>query len=436
MAELERPTAGPSAAVAGASRELCPLEAFYLAPRARAVLASVVRGDLDEKRLAEAFAAKVAQHPSLRCRVVRTGERPVFRPLDPAETPVLDLRPGGPGALADEWNAPLPADGPLIRATLLSTGNEHTLVLCVDHLVCDGRSLCALHAEIWHTYGELVEGRSATAPPSKALPAPLSQLLPPSRPEDVAEYAARLVEQVRRQPVSALPYTAQHTGRPPGSVRVRRALLEPDTATGLLKQAREAGASLHSLVSAALLLTVRRELDRAPGPLTLGCSSPIDLRGRLRPRPPTEAMVPTVTSCTGLLTVDRDTDPLKLAHAVTDHLRGIVRRGEHVLQARLLAHVADHPELMESTVLSSSVGAVPVPQLPAGLRLTDLRGVIALDRYVPEAGQGPVLALTFGFEDRIVVELPYSPECFSDEQIEEIRDGVQELLTTWAVVGL
>jgi hypothetical protein len=435
MTEFESSVTDPSDGIAGASRELCPLEAFYLVPRTRVVMASVVHGDVDGQRLAEAFAAHVAQHPSLRCRVVTEGAVPVFRPLDPAETPVLALRPGAPGALEGEWNEPLPTDGPLIRATLLSTGEEHTLVLCADHLVCDGRSLLALNAGIWHTYSDLVEGRSAQARPSDTLPPPLSQLLPPSRPEDVEEYATRLVEQVRRRPVSAVPYEAERVGRPPGSVRVRRALLEPDIAASLLKRAGEAGASLHGLVSAALLLAVRHRLDSAAGPLTLGCSSPIDLRGRLRPRPPAETMLPSVTSCTGLVTVDRNTDPLALAHAVTDHLRGIVRRGEHVYQARLLAHVADRPELMASTVLSSSVGAIPTPRLPAGLRLADLRGVIALDHYFPEVGQGPVLGLTLGFEGRIAVELPYSPECFSDEQIEEVRDGVQDLLTTWATVG-
>ncbi|KUN91379.1 hypothetical protein AQJ67_42160 [Streptomyces caeruleatus] len=79
------------------------------------MLATVFRGDPDAKRLAEAFAAKVAQHPSLRRRVVMAGERPAFQPLQPAEAPALGLRPGSPEAVEDEWNNPLQADGPLIR---------------------------------------------------------------------------------------------------------------------------------------------------------------------------------------------------------------------------------------------------------------------------------------------------------------------------------
>ncbi|MFJ2904126.1 condensation domain-containing protein [Streptomyces sp. NPDC091279] len=420
----------------GESRALCPLESLYLAVRDRIVVTAVVEGDVDKGLLAWAFTARVAQHAALRCRIDTQDGRPVFRPLDPAELPVLTVRPGGFAQAEEERNTPMPVGGPLVRAVLLSDGRRHLLVLSADHVICDGRSLYALHADVWETYGQLAGGGRVTVPPPQPLSPSLSRLLPPSRPEDIDGYRTRLVEQIRRQPVAMLPYEARPTGSPPATVQASRVLLQPGVAAALLRRAREAGVSSHSLIGAALLLTVRRRLDRDAGPLTLALSSPVDLRGRLRPTTTADALVVAVAPHTCLVTVDRDSDPVELAQTIGDDLRGFIHRGEHVYQARLLEHLADHPELMTSTVLLSSLHAYPAPRLPAGLRLTDLRTVFAFDQYYPETGRGGLTALVLAFEGHLAVELAYGPDCFSDEQIEEIRGGLRDTLTTWAEQGL
>ncbi|MEU5420327.1 condensation domain-containing protein [Streptomyces sp. NPDC020799] len=416
-------------------RKLCPAETLYVAQRSRAVLSCTVHGDLDEKLLAAAFDAKVAEHPSLRSRIGQEDDDTyVLRPLDDADLPRLIVRPGGPTALMDEHNTPLPDGGPLVRAVLLRGESDHTVVLSVDHTITDGHSAIALYDAMWRTYAALADGATtAPAAPAYDWPAPATDLLPPSPPEETERYLARRVERTRSHPVTALPYEAAGTQRPAGEhkVAVQRVLLKPEETTTLLRYSKTTGVSVHGLVSAALLKAVRARLG-GDGTKALGCMSPVDLRSRVTPPLHREVMVPAVTSCLDVVDVPPGTDPLELGRRITDNLHTAIERREFIHETRILAQVVRNPALLATSVIVTNMGRVPAPPAPRGLELTDVRLIPVRDNYYPQAGRGPVMGCVVSFDGRLAIELPYSTECFAHEQIREIRDGVHTALLAFA----
>ncbi|MFF1480469.1 condensation domain-containing protein [Streptomyces sp. NPDC058301] len=423
-------------------RKLCPVETIYVAQRSRAVLSCTVRGDLDEELLAAAFAAKVAEHPSLRCRIAVEDGVHVLQPLAAGELPRLLVREGGPDSFTEEFNTPLPVGGPLVRAVLLRGADEHTVMLSVDHTITDGHSAIALQNALWDTYtaytakaGELRDGAGQFAGQfSEQWPSPVSELLPPVSAQEAEEYLARRVERTRQAPVMCLPYEAVGTERAPGEpeLAVQRVLLEPDETARLLRFAKAQDVSVHGLIAAAALTAVRHRLGGEPGARTLGCLSPVDLRSRLTPPLDREVMVPAVTSCLDVLEVEHDADPLTLARRVTENLHAAIGRGDFLQELHLLPQVPRHPALLATSVIVTNMGRVPGPVTPDGLEVTDVRLAPAREHYFPEAGRGPVMACVVSFDDRLGIELPYSAGCFTHQQMDELRAALHTTLLAFA----
>ncbi|MFK8907929.1 phthiocerol/phthiodiolone dimycocerosyl transferase family protein [Streptomyces sp. YS-3] len=419
----------------GMQRRLCPVETIYVAQRSRAVLSCTVRGDLDEKLLAAAFAAKVAEHPSLRCRIAVEDGAHVLQPLAADEVPTLLVREGGPGAYTEEFNTPLPVGGPLVRAVLLRGGDEHTMVLSIDHTITDGHSGIALQNALWDTYTRLAgELPGAAGEYGELWPEPVSHLLPAVSAAEAEEYLAGRVERTRQRPVVCLPYEAAGTEPAPGEpeLGVARVLLEREDTARLLSFAKAEGVSVHGLIAAAALTAVRRRLGGEPGTRTLGCMSPVDLRSRLNPPLAREVMVPAVTSCLDVLDVAHDADPLALARHVTENLHTAIARGDYLQELHLLPKVPRHPALLATSVIVTNMGRVSGPATPAGLQVTDVRLVPAREHYFPEAGRGPLMVCVVSFDGRLGLELPYSAQCFTHEQMEELRSALHTSLLAFA----
>ncbi|MFE9258348.1 condensation domain-containing protein [Streptomyces sp. NPDC006879] len=418
-------------------RTLCPAESIYVAQRSRAVLSCTVRGPLDEELLAEAFAAKLAEHPSLRCRIAQRDGVHVLEPLAEEDLPRLLIREGGPHSYAEEFNSPLPVGGPLVRATLWrgsATAHEHLMMLSVDHTVTDGHSAIALLRGLWDTYTELSKGQATDAARQTSYPVPVSALLPPVAAEGSAEYLTRRIEQARRRPVACLPYEATGADRGPSGreISVIRVLLEADQTERLLQLAKSEGISVHGMVAAAMLLAVRRRMDTAPEARSLGCLSPVDLRSRLAPPLAKEMMVPAVTSCVDVLEVAPDGDSLELAREVTRNLHAALDRGDFLHEMQILGAVPKHPELLATSVIVTNMGRVEGPVAPPGLDIDDVRLAPAREHYFPQAGRGPVMACVVSFDGRLGVELPYSTECFTEAQMNEVADSLCSVLLGFA----
>ncbi|MFD0381935.1 protein kinase [Streptomyces stramineus] len=317
---------------------------------------------------------------------------------------------------------------------LLRGEDEHVVVLSLDHVITDGHSAIALYNALWQTYAELADGTyEPPADGGSAAARPATDLLPQVGEEEVAQYLARRVERTRRSPVSALPYGA--TGTPEAArarIEVQRVLLEPEETTRLLRFAKAAEVSVHGLIGAAMLIAVRRGLGGGDEARALGCMSPVDLRTRVTPPLGREVMVPAVATFLDVLEVAADADPVALGRLVTANLHTAIERREFVHETRILPHVAGNPALLATSVIVTNMGARPGPPAPRGLELTDMRLVPARENYYPQAGRGPLLACVVSFDGRLGIDIPYSTECFGDEQVRAVRDSVRTTLLTLA----
>ncbi|MFE6364410.1 condensation domain-containing protein [Streptomyces sp. NPDC057806] len=422
-------------------RALCPVETLYVGQRSRAVLSCALRGPVDAAALSAAYDAMTEAHPGLRSRIAQDGTGHVLRLLDEDERPRLTTRSGdGEEAYAAELNRPLPVGGPLSRAVLVSApdGESHLFVLVIDHTVTDGHSSIALHNALWDRYRALVEGEPAAEPaaPGPHWPEPISRLLPPADESDTAKYLDSRLEDARRHPVDLVPYdaaTGDGTG-PQGRIEVHRLTLDADLTTRLRRTARDAGVSVHALITAALLTAARRRLD-GDGPRTLGCLSPVDLRSRLAPPVPATALVPAVTTHLQTLDVAGDSEPLELARTVHGRLADFLARGDHFHEMRITPEIPRTPTLQLATVIATNMGVVPGPRLPDGLRAVDVRLVPAREQYFPQAGRSPVMACVVSFEGRLSIELPHFTACFSPAFMRAFRDDVRAGLLRFATAA-
>jgi hypothetical protein len=136
-----------------------------------------LRGELHAAALERALNALVARHEALRTTIHLRGAEPVqvvgpahFVPLE-----VADLAPlPGPERAAEakrleDQHARAPFDlaaGPPVRWRLLRLApDEHTLLLNLHHVVCDGWSLGVLNHELAELYAADVQGRPHALPP-------------------------------------------------------------------------------------------------------------------------------------------------------------------------------------------------------------------------------------------------------------------------------
>jgi hypothetical protein len=136
-----------------------------------------LHGRLDPAALAGAVTDLVARHEALRTTFgLRDGvlEQRVGA-AGPVELPVTDLRPGPGGVHREQVDARVAAHsdrpfdlatGPLLRCELLRTADDdHLLVFCLHHIVCDGWSLDVVMRELGPLYRARTEGRPDPLPP-------------------------------------------------------------------------------------------------------------------------------------------------------------------------------------------------------------------------------------------------------------------------------
>lgn len=423
-------------------RKLSVEEMVHLADnRSRVTVICTVRGGVEDKPLAQAFAATVARVPSLRCRIEQDG--PVefsFRPLPSSGLPELQVRPGGPRALTEELNTPLPPGGPLVRATLLRGGDgaegtdgtdgtdEATFVLSVDHAITDGQSALAVCHAVWNAYTAAAAGTLALPEPAEdALPAPLSARLAPHSPEELAGYVAGRRERMHLAPMASLPFGAAAQGLPEGELPLdaARVRLDAEQTARLVGRARTAGVSVHGLVVGSLLLAIRQQLATGTETLRVSSMSPVDLRGRLDPPVGPEVMIPAASLFFDILDVPDGADPVSLGREVIGNLRAAIDRGDLAREILAAPQVLMDPSLLRAGLVTTNLGQVPVPEVPDGLEVTDLRCFALGDKSFPQAGQGPLVVSVLTVLGRLAIEFPYSRLHFTAEQMAAIREAVR-----------
>ncbi|ROO60552.1 phthiocerol/phthiodiolone dimycocerosyl transferase-like enzyme [Micromonospora sp. Llam0] len=414
-------------------RELSRSELMYVGEiRTQALTICTVRGGVDPALLDRALSAALAGQPSLRSRITRDGDRWFLTPLDPGELPRLAVRPDGPGAQVREYNSPLPIGGPLVRAVLLTGDGEDTLVLGVDHAICDGRSANELCYRLWRYYAEIQAGTyEPPAAPREDWPAPIDDLLPPRTDEELDAHVRRRLERAEGAPVALLPFLAAQDGKEPpreGAMTSCRLLLTRDETTRVLAGAKDAGVPLNGYVAAALLSALRDQLPPEFDDHRLGCFNAVDLRDRVVTPFGHEEMVPAAAWHQTLAAVPRDADLVLLGNWLGTDLWEAVERGGPALELQALDRLMTHPAVWASSLMLSNVGRIEGPASPPGLEIVDTRKFAVNSKWNPDFGQGPVLASPMTVHGRLSIEMPYSTECFTTAQMTGIHDHVRGTL--------
>ncbi|WP_431913404.1 phthiocerol/phthiodiolone dimycocerosyl transferase family protein [Micromonospora carbonacea] len=417
-------------------RELSRSELMYVGEiRTQALTICTVRGGVDPELLERAWGAALAEQPSLRSRLTRDGGRWFLTPLAPGELPRLLVRPDGPDARHREYNTPLPIGGPLARAVLLTGADEDTVVLGVDHAVCDGRSATGLCYRLWRHYADIAAGAyEPPAVPRQDWPVPIDDLLPPRTDEELDAHVRRRLDQAQGAPVALLPFLAARdgVGSREGAMTSCRLWLTRDETARVLAAVKGAGVPLNGFVAAALFAALRAQLPREQDGHRLACFDAVDLRDRVVPPMSHEEMVPAASWHRTLVDVPPAPDLVRLGVELSAGLRAAVECGEPALELQALDRLLTHPSLWASSLMLSNVGRITGPPSPPGTEIVDLRKFAVSSKWNPEFGQGPVLASPMTVYGRLSIELPYSTQCFTVGQMTAIHDAVRAALVDLA----
>jgi hypothetical protein len=404
--------------------------------RTQALQICTVRGGVDPELLDAAFTAVLAEAPGLRSRLEKDGDDYYLSLLEPSELPHLHVRRDEPGARLQEYNKPLYLGGPLARAVLLTGADEDVVMFGVDHAISDGRSATAFCSRIWQRYIDIQSGaHSPRKPGPQEWPAPLDHWLPEC---DEAELDAYVDERLRRAegaPVAALPFQAAGSTPPVPAASLmtsRRLRLTESETTALLAFAKDAGVSVNGLVAAALLAAVRAGLPAELDDHRLSSFCTVDLRDQVAPGLSHEAMVPMVSWYRDLLEVPPGVDLVKLGHRFTTELRAGIERGDAAMEMRALDRLLAHPQLWPTSLVLTNVGRIEGPPSPKGLEIVDMTKFPLSSRWDPERGAGPLLASPATIYGRFSIEMPYSTQCFTTEQMDAIHDHVRDSLLACA----
>ena len=132
-----------------------------------------IRSRLDRTAVRRTFEMLVARHPCLRTTFSMDGERPVqtvhgyphfgFVEVDASTWSPEELS----ARVAESYRRPFDLRrGPVMRVDVFSVSDdEHVLLLCVHHIVCDGWSLWVLQDEFAVLYAQQLAGIEPSLPP-------------------------------------------------------------------------------------------------------------------------------------------------------------------------------------------------------------------------------------------------------------------------------
>ncbi|MFD4789604.1 amino acid adenylation domain-containing protein [Streptomyces sp. NPDC058459] len=270
-----RPTArsagAPRLALSHGQKRLWYLEQIAVAgPVHHVSAATLVEGPLDAGRLASALRECVSRHELLRStfddhgdgprRTVRATADVPLRYLDIAggSAPGTDARDGSvpeaelQGVLAEESGRPFAlGSGPVLRATLVYTGEErHVLLLTAHRIVADRASLTVLEHELACRYAALGEDPAQ-------LPLSYADRTPPER-EIRDEGLPYWKRQLSGLPPLDLPVDRIRPRTPTHRATSRGLLLDARHAEALRRLAREEGVPAWTVPAVAFTVLLAR----------------------------------------------------------------------------------------------------------------------------------------------------------------------------------
>ncbi|HEY1987839.1 MAG TPA: hypothetical protein VGG43_00065 [Acidimicrobiales bacterium] len=383
-------------AEASVLRVLDPSERFFWLSDQVATMNLVTGAVLDRRLEPEIISAALRAvqrvHPWTRARIEIVDKQPIFVEVT-GEIPLEVRTVGGADWLAEvevEFGRPFdPSPAPEARCIYLPIEGVDTSVLLMiqPHAMADGRASSRLIQQVLRAIAH--DGDNLPARP----PGPVPPLLHDHFPAEFRSprTALDVLQAIRgeRQGIGEPPLVPFHARHQEAWVPRYQILVgEPGGLSGLVDQARAAGATVSGALAAIALESLASLFDES-GERTLYLGTPVDLSQRVEPPLPADTVVCAVGMlCTPYRVSTPDepdpehpgpADPA-LARTITEQFRRELNRGESHLFFRFariaafpasdegIRSFADQIDRSPQNLMFTNVGTLDDPDDPPGIR--------------------------------------------------------------------
>jgi hypothetical protein len=377
------------------------------------------------------------RHPLLTSRISKNGSKYWFEqgPCDPIPLQLIH------GHVPDAWVEAAEAglsrrfdNSPLLHcAVIRNKGAGDDLLLCAHHAIIDFASGTRLLNELLDTYEKVVSGDCPTTAGTNPFPLPAEHYFP----DDYTglRRLPRLGLFLVRQLAEEILFRVRSKGkfdmeaRPAATCRLFPLQLPESITAAILRQARKSKLTLNSLLMAALLLVVNRELFQGD-PRYMRYIAVTDLRPKLGLK--TEDL--TLSSCFAMLRlavwVSSGSDLGTVAAAVNAQIYQAVRRGDRFCALLLCP-------MMMRMALSRPAGRMAMAALSCAdyaelVRNRESIQVIDFHSCVSNFPMGPpCTAQARVFDGRLTLDFVFLEPELDRAAAARILSGFRQILTEW-----
>lgn len=389
-------------------RPLAPSEQIFAFGEVFVGYSARVTGRLDLAALTTAFEAVLRARPVLTA-VLEPGDGYGHTLLaTEADEPPMTIVDGDPEQLLA--GADLDQRRALCRLSVVRGTNSTAVTLLTHHSIADATHSLALFHDIWSCYNI---ARTAGRPqlPDRGYPTTVEELL-------TVRGVTKFSTDDADSSLASTPMIPSAQADPYPTLVTSRCLLSEERTAALVALGHREGLTVHSLVSAALLLT---EAEARKTPVTeLVCSYSVDLRSRVRPSIGTTEGTNVLGFADYLPGTGTPTTMIALARGVGRALRADLASG-YIQQTplQLPDMAAEPPPSNISTVIATNWGRIPPPPTPPELGVVDFRTTMIskadrTGRRPVEPGGGTTIVSTYN--GRLSIEIHHPPEFTSVQQ--------------------
>ncbi len=400
-----------------------------------------LEGAPDPQGLRRAFAALQRRHLLLRARIVSEKNVRQFEFGDAAPVPLTVAERKSDdcwtAVAEDELNRRLDVGAiPLLRCVYLGNardpGSKSELILTLNHAILDGSCLPSLFHDLLLAWA--VENREMDGETVAEGDTPATALFP--RRFSGVGFGVAVAGYMMRQMADEMAYrwTARGTRVPSVTDSGRNRILPtrlPAQLTGsLVRATRRERITMNAILSAALLLAVKRELypslDRPLRNITFA-----DLRPYLRTRVPDEVLGCYMGMCRYTIPMTDGPDFWRLARKVQDAVHRSNRRGErfvaNALSPAMMKMVLNQKSMRMGSTALSYAGPVSLGASAGGIR------VVGLHAFTSNLPIGPEFsALARMFLGEIWLDFLYLDSDMGEEKALRMSNEVRNILESAA----
>ncbi|MFI6172915.1 hypothetical protein ACIBCN_39480 [Nocardia sp. NPDC051052] len=374
-------------------RPLAPTEAVYVGLGLFVGYSVHVRGHLGIVALSQAFAALRRAYPILGAYLVANAQGAVL--VGSSAPPVIRVFDGEVASV--RYDTDLDAARAVCELHVVREGDRANVTLLVHHSVADGHHSLALLAELWSLYTDFVAGKRVPSVERHAYPMSLEALY--------AERGIAPVEAEAAVPGDAPP--APDGERQLVALSSLRCRLDEEQTAALVDFGHRQGATINSLVSAAILLAIA---DVHNVPLTeMPYAFLVELRSRVSP-PVAFTEGTNILGYGRYVTEGDSVDLADIARAIGARLAADLadQRIHHAAVQAAGSKFAVLQELQQApaAALATNWGKIPTLRHPDTLELDDFWPLFHIDAPIPaDAPEATPFFVITGFAGRLSVDL-------------------------------